>query len=133
LCGSIRRAARSVTQLYDDILRPSGLRITQFSILGAAMAMSPITLTRLANATVTDRTTLTRNLRLLEKQGLIRIEAGEDRREREISITPAGAEALKEAYPLWQKAQAQAMKGLGSHWKALQGQLAVATALSRRS
>ncbi len=134
ICGSVRRAARAITQLYDDTLRPSGLRITQFSILGATMAMSPITLTRLANATVTDRTTLTRNLRLLEKQGLIRIDAGDDRREREISITRAGAAALKEAYPLWQKAQAQVIKGMGSeHWKAMQDHLSVATALSRKS
>ena len=98
------------------------------------MAMSPITLTRLANATVTDRTTLTRNLRLLEEQGLIRIDAGDDRRERQISITREGAEALKAAYPLWQKAQAQVSKRMGSeHLKAMQDQLAVATALSRKS
>ncbi|MGH8718300.1 MAG: MarR family winged helix-turn-helix transcriptional regulator, partial [Burkholderiales bacterium] len=99
VCGGVRRAARAITQLYDDILRPSGLRITQFGILGATMAMSPITLTRLARATVTDRTTLTRNLKLLEQQGLIRIDAGGDRREREISITREGAEALRKAYP----------------------------------
>lgn len=98
------------------------------------MAMSPITLARLANATVTDRTTLTRNLRLLKKQGLIRIDAGDDRRERQISITREGAEALKAAYPLWQKAQARVIKGMGSaDWKAMQGHLSVATALSRKS
>lgn len=97
------------------------------------MAMSPITLTRLANATVTDRTTLTRNLKLLEKQGLIRIDAGGDRREREISITREGAETLKKAYPLWQKAQTQVINGLGpQHWKAMQDELAAATALLRK-
>ena len=98
------------------------------------MAMNPITLTRLAKATVTDRTTLTRNLRLLEEQGLIRIDAGVDRREREISITGDGANALKRAYPLWQKAQTQVIKGMGpGHLKALQDQLAMATALLRKS
>lgn len=98
------------------------------------MAMSPITLTRLAKATVTDRTTLTRNLRLLEEQGLIRIDAGDDRREREISITREGAEALKRAYPLWQKAQTQVIKGMGpEHLKVMQDQLALATALLRKS
>jgi DNA-binding MarR family transcriptional regulator len=133
VCGSVRKAARAITQLYDEILRPSGLRITQFGILGAAMAMSPIKLTRLANATVTDRTTLTRNLKLLEKQGLIRIEAGGDRREREISITREGAEALRKAYPLWQKAQAQVTSGLGpKHLKAMQEDLKAATALLRK-
>jgi len=134
VCGSLRRAARAITQLYDDMLRPSGLRITQFSILGAAMEMSPITLTRLANATVTDRTTLTRNLKLLEEQGLIRIEAGGDRREREISITSDGANAVKRAYPLWQRAQTQVTSGLGpKRLKAMQTELAEATALLRKA
>lgn len=134
VCGSVRRAARAITQLYDDTLRPSGLRITQFGILGATVAMSPITLTRLARATVTDRTTLTRNLKLLEQQGLIRIDAGGDRREREISITREGAEALRKAYPLWQKAQTQVISGLGpKHLKAMQDELAAATALLRKA
>lgn len=133
VCGSVRRAARAITQLYDAMLRPSGLRITQFGILGAAAAMSPITLTRLANATVTDRTTLTRNLRLLEEQGLIRVDAGGDRREREISITRDGTDALQRAFPLWQKAQAQVISGLGpKRLKTLQGELAAATALLRK-
>lgn len=113
VCSSIRQAARAITQFYDDALRPSGLRITQFSILGATLAAGPITLTRLAEATVTDRTTLTRNLKLLEKQGLIRIATGDDRREREISITRRGGEALKRAYPLWQKAQAKVINSMG--------------------
>ncbi len=98
------------------------------------MAMSPITVKQLAKATVTDRTTLTRNLKLLEEQGLIRIDAGDDRREREISITREGGEALKKAYPLWQKAQTQVSKGMGAgHLKTMQDQLAVATALLRKS
>ena len=97
------------------------------------MAMSPIKLTQLAKAIVTDRTTLTRNLKLLEKQGLVRIEAGGDRREREISITREGAEELRKAYPLWQKAQAQVSSGLGpKRLKAMQGELKAATALLRR-
>ncbi len=95
--------------------------------------MSPITLTRLANATVTDRTTLTRNLKLLEEQGLIRIDAGDDRREREISITREGADAVRRAHPLWQKAQAQVMHGLGpKRLKAMQDELAATTALLRK-
>jgi DNA-binding MarR family transcriptional regulator len=134
VCNSVRRASRAITQLYDEMLRPSGLRVTQFGILGAAMAMSPITLTRLAKATVTDRTTLTRNLKLLEQQGLIRVEQGGDRREREISITREGTEALKKAYPLWQKAQTQVISGLGpKHLKAMQDELAAATALLRKA
>lgn len=113
VCNSIRQAARAITQLYDEALRPSGLRITQFSILGATLAAGPITLTQLAEATVTDRTTLARNLKLLEEQGLIRIAIGDDRREREISITRQGGEALEKARPLWQKAQEKVIGSVG--------------------
>src|SRR5215475_8730961 len=76
---NIRKAARTVTQLYDERLRPIGIRSTQLSILGKTMALQPLTVTQLAKATLTDRTTLTRNLHLLETQGLIQLERGEDR------------------------------------------------------
>ncbi len=69
-CYSLRRAARAITRLYDDFLRPSGLRVTQFSVLNATMLHGPVPLTKLAEMTVTERTTLTRNLTILEKKGL---------------------------------------------------------------
>lgn len=134
VCGNVRKAARAITQFYDDILRPSGLRITQFGMLGAMMARGPITVTRLAEATVTDRTTLTRNLKLLEEQGLIRIDPGSDRREREVSITRLGSEALKKGYPLWEKAQTQITNGLGAeHLKVMRDKLTAVTALARKT
>jgi len=133
-CGSLRKAARAVTQLYDEVLRPTGLRITQFSILGATMAMEPITVTRLAEATVTDRTTLTRNLKLLEKQGLIRVAPGNDRREREVALTSRGRQALVRTLPLWEKAQAHVVKGLGEErWKDLREELSAVVSLTRVS
>ena len=133
-CGSLRKAARAVTQLYDEALRPTGLRITQFGILGATMAMQPVTVTRLAEETVTDRTTLTRNLRLLEEQGLIRVETGNDRREREVTLTDRGREALVKALPNWQKAQAYVVKGLGEgRWKALREELSALISVARAS
>lgn len=131
-CGSLRKAARAVTQLYDEVLRPTGLRITQFSILGATMAMEPITVTRLAEATVTDRTTLTRNLKLLEKQGLIRVAPGNDRREREVALTSRGRRALVRTLPLWEKAQAHVVEGLGQErWKDLREELSAVVSLTR--
>jgi DNA-binding MarR family transcriptional regulator len=121
-----------VTQLYDEVLRPTGLRITQFSILGATMAMEPITVTRLAEATVTDRTTLTRNLKLLEKQGLIRVAQGNDRREREVALTSRGRQALVRTLPLWEKAQAHVVEGLGEErWKDLREELSAVVSLTR--
>ncbi len=98
------------------------------------MAMQPVTVTRLAEETVTDRTTLTRNLKLLEKQGLIRVDAGNDRREREVTLTDLGREALVKALPNWQKAQANVVKGLGEErWKALQEELSAVVSVARGS
>ncbi len=134
VCGSLRKAARAVTQLYDEVLRPTGLRVTQFGILGATMAMEPVTVSRLAEATVTDRTTLTRNLKLLEKQGFIRVNSGNDRREREVTLTDQGREAVAKAYPLWQKAQHQVVKSLGEErWQALRQELSAVVSLTRGS
>jgi len=133
-CGNIRQAARAVTQLFDEALRPAGLRATQFGILGATMAMGPLTVTKLAEVTVTDRTTLTRNLRLLAKRGLIRIRTGNDRREREVTLTDRGREALAKGYPFWQKAQAHVVKGLGEErWKSLREGLSAVVSLTRGS
>jgi DNA-binding MarR family transcriptional regulator len=107
VCFNLRKAARAMTQLYDGVLRPSGLRVTQFSVLAVLARSGPLTQSRLARATVTDRTTLTRNLRLLEARGLIRIDQGADRREREVGLTEAGRKALAKAYPLWKEAQSR--------------------------
>ena len=111
---NIRKAARTVTQLYDERMRPFGLRSTQLSILGKMLILQPVTITRLAEATVTDRTTLTRNLRLLEQQGLIQVDMGKDRREREVRLTDRGREALAHVYPIWKEVQAEVATRFGS-------------------
>jgi DNA-binding MarR family transcriptional regulator len=110
----IRKAARAVTQLYDERMRPFGLRNTQLPILGKTLVLEPVTVTHLAKATVTDRTTLTRNLRLLEQQGLIQVDMGHDRREREVRLTDRGREVLAHVYPIWQAVQAEVAKRFGS-------------------
>ena len=112
-CYNLRKAARAVTRLYEDYLRPSGLKATQYTVLMAAHAKGPIALTKLAHMTVTERTTLTRNLNVLEKKGFLKITAGADRRERLIAITDDGRRVLTRAVPLWEEAQANIEKGLG--------------------
>jgi DNA-binding MarR family transcriptional regulator len=112
-CFNLRKATRAVTQLYDDTLRPSGLRATQFSLLTVIWIMGKVSITRLAEEAVMDRTTLARNLDLLEEQGLVRIQAGDDARVREVSLTPAGHNSLTAAFPYWKKAQALVTKNLG--------------------
>ena len=113
-CFNLRKATRAVTQLYDDALRPSGLRCTQFSLLTLLKASGAVAMTRLADDAVMDRTTLARNLEVLERGGLVRIRSGEDARVREIELTRAGVAKLEEAFPLWRRAQRTVKQGLGS-------------------
>jgi len=112
-CFKVRKAARAVTKLYEEVLRPIGLRPTQFSLLMAARVIGPVTVVKLAQITVMDRTTLTRNLQILEKRRLIEIKPGEDRREREVTLTASGMEVLAKAVPLWEEAQDRVRQGLG--------------------
>ncbi len=129
-CGNLRRAMRAVTQAYDAALAPSGLRATQFNVLVAIAHIGRPPLSRLAEALVMDRTTLSRNLRPLERDGLVAIAAGGDRRTREIRLTPKGRKALERALPLWERVQGRMRAGFGrKRWQALRGDLDVAVAL----
>jgi DNA-binding MarR family transcriptional regulator len=132
VCASIRRADRAVTQFYDDALAPSGLRITQFTLLGTIWEAGPVTMNQLAGLMSMDRTTLTRNLEPLTRQGFVRSEEGEDRRVRLIMLTAEGKAALSQALPLWQQAQARIVQGLGQeHFHALLAELAAVVQLTR--
>lgn len=112
-CAHLRRAARAVTQLYDEVLRPSGLRATQFTLLVALERSGAPPMTRLAEAVGMDRTTLTRNLRPLVRRGLARTRPGRDSRVREVELTDRGRAALSEAIPLWERAQGRVAAALG--------------------
>jgi len=115
LCLHTRRAARLVTQFYDDALRPSGLHITQFLLLATIREAEPIAHQPLADILGMDRTTLTRNLALLGRDGLAVIARGrDDKRENLIRLTPAGRRAVERAMPHWQHAQGQILDRLGS-------------------
>jgi DNA-binding MarR family transcriptional regulator len=112
-CFNLRKATRVVTQFYDDNMRPTGLRGTQFALLAHIQAMGPVALSKLAEAMVTDRTTLARNLEPLEKNGLVEVEDGDDRRIRIINLTEEGREKLSEAYPYWKRTQEEIKKMMG--------------------
>lgn len=122
-CFNLRKTARAVTAVYEKIMKPSGLKATQFTVLAATTAAEPVTIKDLAALLVMDRTTLARNLKPLERLGFIRIEPGEDRRERYLSLTPEGQTALGRAYPLWEKAQEEMKRLLGN--ERLHGLLAI--------
>ena len=112
-CLNLRRAARAVTQLYDEALRPAGLLATQFPLLSVSARLGRPTVSQLAEVLVMDRTTLTRNLKPLERDGLLRTAPGRDRRVREVLLTKKGQKVLLAAYPFWRQAQARVARGLG--------------------
>lgn len=112
-CANLRKATRVVTQMYDAALRPVGLTATQFTVLATLSRSGDMPLTKLAAALVTDRTTLTRNLRPLVDKGLVGIDKADDQRVRRIHLTDAGGGALKAAIPHWREAQSRLVAGLG--------------------
>ncbi len=112
-CFSLRKATRMVTQLYDEALKPAGIRATQFMVLVGTGSAGPISVNQLADRIVMDRTTLTRNLKPLDREGLIAVRPGDDLRVREVSLTAKGRKTLDRAYPLWERVQARLRQKIG--------------------
>ena len=113
-CALIRRSARQITQTYDAALKDTGLRITQYSILANLDRMKSLSITELSKLMVIDRTTLTRNLRPLQRDGLVALSDGPDKRSRALTLTDAGRERLEAARPLWLKTERKVRKGIDS-------------------
>ena len=123
-CFNLRRGAREVTRFYDSVLAPSGLTATRFTLLGAISQQGEISVTALARALGLDRTTLTRNLAHLERDGLVVLRPGIDRRERRVALGADGEAALRSALPLWRAAQDALRAGLGrQRWQRLSDDL----------
>jgi len=113
VCQNLRKASRLVTQSYDESMRPSGLRISQFTVMTTLDKMGKSTHAPLADFLGMDQTTLSRNVELLIRDGMVRAEAGEtDRRQQVLRLTQKGEAALAVAMPLWEKAQGEALKVL---------------------
>jgi DNA-binding MarR family transcriptional regulator len=109
VCTAARRRGRELTRAFEKAMRGSGVRGTQFSLLAMLVQTGPLPTTRLADFLGLERTTLTRNLRPLIRDGFVRIDEGEDRRVRKVAITPVGEEAARRAFPFWKKAQDAAL------------------------
>ena len=105
LCNALRQASRAVSRLYDEELRGAGLRTTQYSLLGHLSHAGEVRQRDLGGMTSLDETTLTRNLRPLIDSGWVAIGSGEDRREKLVRLTKAGAAKLRNARPAWARAQ----------------------------
>jgi DNA-binding MarR family transcriptional regulator len=113
-CHKIRMAARAVTRSYDEALRPVGLRATQIAVLAAVALEDAMSIAALAEAMAMDRSTLTRNLAPLEKEGLLAVGDEGWRRSRTLRITASGRARLRKALPLWEEAQWRLRKDLGA-------------------
>src|SRR5882672_6077316 len=125
VCNTLRMATRVVTQLYDDVLRPSGLRVTQFSMLAAIARLEEANLRQLEAALAIDQTTLTRSLGLLERDGVIERASHPDGRIKAMRLTRKGRRVLNVARPLWAQAQDKVLRDLGTRaWDDAQRRLA---------
>jgi DNA-binding MarR family transcriptional regulator len=131
-CFNLRKATRAVSQYYDLLLEPSGLRITQFSLLAVIRLLGSASISQLAEAAVMDRTTLARNLEVLAREKLVRIRPGSDARVREVSLTRAARLKLDAAFPLWETAQTQMAERLGAErMQRMAGDLSAAVAAAQ--
>jgi DNA-binding MarR family transcriptional regulator len=119
-CGELRKAARAVTLLYDDAIKSSGLLSTQFGVLQVIYDIDSIRISDLADKLGMDRTTLTRNLSILERDGFIKISQGKDHRTRIVVATQKGRSAVAKATPLWNEVQRKVRQKMGeSSWHEL--------------
>ena len=133
-CANLRRAARAVSQIYDEELRRSGLTIAQFTLLQVLFRVGKITQGGLGQLLVLDSTTLTRTLQTLEKKGWIRRRPGKDRREREVGLTAAGRSRFQRAVPDWNRAQELLLARVGRRrWTGLMKQLSQVAGISGRT
>ncbi len=112
-CATLRKAARTVTQVFDSALQETGLKAGQLSLLATLANQGEMPVTVLAEVLVVDRTTLTRNLKPLVRDGLVKTLEEEDQRVRMVGLTNAGMKRFEEAYPLWVEVQSKLVDSIG--------------------
>jgi DNA-binding MarR family transcriptional regulator len=106
LCLHVQRAARTIARRFDDALRPHGLTSGQFSLLTSLNRPAPAPMSAVASLLAMDRTTLTANLKPLERRRLVKVAVDpSDRRGRVVTLTPKGRKLLSEAFPAWRETQ----------------------------
>jgi DNA-binding MarR family transcriptional regulator len=118
---NLRRTSRVVTALYDSALAASGLSSPQVTILIGVAKSEPVPVGVLANILLADHTTLTRNLALLSRKGLVRVSARSTMRRRLVSLTAKGNTALARSVRRWRKIQTDFVGSFGElRWKEMQ-------------
>ena len=109
-CTQFRRSARALTVIYDAALRTEQIRITQFSLLRALNRLGAATLQELAEEVVLDKTTISRNVKLLDTAGWVEFESTGDLRKKLVKLSSDGKEKLAKANLSWQKAQSKVLE-----------------------
>src|SRR5258708_22162886 len=118
-CFDLRRATRAVSRMYDDFLRDAGLNITQFSMLRLICAEKELSISTLGRLLVMERTSITRALAPLERDGLIHSRPGTDKRIRVVSVSNKGRRLIADAEPKWRQAQEALLARIGREpWRA---------------
>jgi DNA-binding MarR family transcriptional regulator len=132
-CFRARTMARAITALYDQVLESSGLRISQFAILTTIGSRGAVTMQELAGDLGLDPSTMTRTLQPLQRDGYVTAEQGEDRRVRELALTPRGHRKLSELTELWAKAQDELRNKVGEErFERLVGDMAAVVSALRQ-
>src|SRR6266404_389582 len=120
MCGTLRRTSRAQTQLYEQALRPFGLRATQLTILQVLSLTGEVSQGQLGEILAMDSTSLTRTLAIMGREGWVTARRGKDRRERWVRLSSAGEMQLRRALPVWEKVQSRLRHRLGAQaWKNL--------------
>ncbi|MBV4492503.1 MarR family winged helix-turn-helix transcriptional regulator [Pseudomonas oryzicola] len=114
ICTHLRRAARGVSRHYDEALAGFGINVAQFSLLRHLQRLDRPSITTLAEAMGLERSTLGRNLRVLEAEGLVALADGDDQRNRVVLLTDTATQLLRVAHPAWERAQAELVERLGA-------------------
>jgi DNA-binding MarR family transcriptional regulator len=119
-CFDLRKATRAVSRMYDEFLRDAGLNITQFSLLRVIRTEKELSISKLGRYMAMDRTSITRALAPLERDGLIDSRRGADKRIRVVSVTSKGRKLIGNAEPEWHQAQEALMEIVGEdRWRAM--------------
>ena len=116
-------AARRVTSLYDAALAPTGVNVAQFSLLRTIERSAPVSLTEIGRKTELDRSTVGRNVKVLQRMGLVRVVPGADQREATVALDAPAADVLRQGAPLWDEAQRKVEASLGPAAAQLRTQL----------
>ncbi len=114
ICTTLRQAALTATEAYDEALAPTGLKVTMYRLLHRLSQEDGLNITQLAKRVGLDRSTIGRNLKVLEREGMIEFEGGKDERARVIKLTELGLEKMRAGQPLWAEAQRNMREKLGA-------------------